>query len=173
MNLCYSPWKNLLVKISSYSENGSIYNLIFKSRDCFINISYTIQRCLTILLTFLWQCRKFLNIVKIKRLFYKYILYDSKVSHNTFDFPVTMQEVLKYCEKPIHAPLLQTATLPWWRGLCVSMILRTQPAEACEPLAGTTKPERSKERNQTKRQSAFVVMRELVIFDATLSFFRL
>ena len=78
-----------------------------------------------------------------------------------------MQEVLKYCEKPIHTPLLQTATLPWWRGLCVSMILRTQPAEACEPLAGTTKPERSKERNQTKRQSAFVVIRELVIFDGT------
>ena len=54
-------------------------------------------------------------------------------------------------------PLLWTATLPWWRGLCVSMILRTQPVEACEPLAGTTKPERSKGRNQTKRQSKFLL----------------
>ena len=50
-------------------------------------------------------------------------------------------------------PPLLAATLPWWRGLCVSMILRTQPAEAREPLAGTTKPERSKGRNQTKGQS--------------------
>ena len=51
------------------------------------------------------------------------------------------------------------------------MILRTQPAEACEPLAGTTKPERSTERNQTKRQSEFVVVQELVIFEGTLPFF--
>ena len=95
------------------------------------------------------------------------------MSHNTFDFPVIMQEVLKYCEKPIYreTPLLKTATLPWWRGLCVSMILRTQPAEAREPLAGTTKPERSTERNQTKRQSTFVAVQELVIFDGTLPLF--
>ena len=51
------------------------------------------------------------------------------------------------------------------------MILRTQPAEAREPLAGTTKPERSTGRNQTKRQSTFVAVQELVIFDGTLSLF--
>ena len=50
----------------------------------------------------------------------------------------------------LYLPPLLAATLPWWRGLCVSMILRTQPAEAREPLAGTTKPERSTGRNQTK-----------------------
>ena len=34
-------------------------------------------------------------------------------------------------------------------GLCVSVILRTQPEEA-QPLAGATKPERSMGRDQTK-----------------------
>ena len=40
-----------------------------------------------------------------------------------------------------------------------------------EPLAGTTKPERSKERSQTKRQSTFVAVQELVIFERTLLLF--
>ena len=73
----------------------------------------------------------------------------AEVKQQLEDNLLSLQRFITQAKTKKKSTSLMDCHLAVVESLCVSVILRTQPAEA-QPLAGATKPERSMGRDQTK-----------------------